>query len=88
MDYQEITLILKALKFYENGCMLEEVMTEARIKMALVALGNNEQALVDAANNLQQDCDSKIKAISEQITLLSAKLILERDKALAESLDD
>lgn len=88
MDYQEFTLVLRALKHYESCCMAEEVMADARIKMALVALSNDEKALVNAANNLQQDCESKIKAISEQITLLMAKLILERDKALAESLDD
>lgn len=88
MDYQEFTLVLKALKHYESCCMVQEVMDEMRIKMTVIAFSNDEQALVNAANNLQQDCDSKIKAISEQITLLMAKLILERDKALADSLDD
>ncbi len=84
MTYQEYSLILKALKHYESCCAIEEIMSEAKIRMALLALRGDDEAMISLADTLQNECNAKIETMQEQVTLLKAKLIMERDKALAD----
>jgi len=84
MTYEEISLILKALKYYESCCAIEEIMSEAKVKIALLALKGDDEAMFRVADELQDEVSTKIETMQEQVTLLKAKLIKERDKALAD----
>lgn len=85
MTYEEISLILKALTHYEsNECATHEILNRARVKMTIWQMTNGDEGMAEYATQLQDEVESKVQVVAEQITLLKAKLIMERDKALAD----
>ncbi len=85
MTYEEISLILKALTHYEVNCATDEILARAKQKMMIWQMAHDDdEGMADYALKLQDECESKVQVVAEQITLLKAKLIMERDKALAD----
>lgn len=88
MNFDEITLLLKALEHYETCGLAEDLEPgfKAELIGAIFGNGDNFEVINREAAKVADETRKVIDTRREQIVLLRAKLIGMKDKAFVEEL--